>query len=301
MTDNKVSLGLKIGLGIAVALLIGTGIYTSSLYKSKVESENQLIEEKELVMKDLTAMASQYDLAISENEVANQNLEAANQNLIDAKSRIQALIDSLETSDANLKSLWRYKKKYLSLQKEMDRLLIENDQLKVQNVLLASSLDSTRVELAEKEVFTDSLMFQNVALSEVVEGAAVLTTTNLKGFAVIERGSGKQIPTERARRANKIKICFSVAKNKLVQPGDQELYIQIIDPKNNILGGNEQLQFGEETLNYSIISKFNYESKNLNICEFIGKNDKEDFEKGSYKVNIFNTNERIAGHEFTLR
>ncbi len=294
MSENKTSIGLKVGLGIALALLIGTGIYTSSLYKSKIETENQLTEEKALVMKDLNAMASQYDLAISENEVSNQNL-------VDAKLRIQTLIDSLEISETNMKSLWRYKSKYQALQKEMDKLLIENDQLKVQNGLLATSLDSTRVELAEREVFTDSLMFQNVALSEVVEDAAVLTTTNLKGFAVIERGSGKQIPTERAGRADKIKICFTVAKNKLVQSGDQELYVQIIDPKNNILGANEQLQFGEETLNYSLISKFNYENKNLNICKFIGRTGKEDFEKGSYKVNIFNTNERIAGHEFTLR
>jgi len=294
MSDNKTNIGLKVGLGIAVALLIGTGIYTSSLYKTKVENEKQLTEEKELVMKDLNAMASQYDLAISENEVSNQNL-------VDAKLRIQTLIDSLEISETNMKNLWKYKSRYISLQKEMDKLLIENDQLKVQNGLLATSLDSTRVQLAQREFFTDSLMFQNVALSEVVEEAAVLNTTNLKGFAVIERGSGKQIPTEKARRANKLKICFTVAKNKLVQSGDQELYVQVIDPKNNILGLNQQLQFGEEILNFSIISKFNYENKNLNICEFIGQNDEEDFSKGSYKINVFNSNERIAANEFTLK
>lgn len=294
MSDNKVNLGLKIALGVLLALLIGTGIYTSSLYKNKIETESQLTEEKALVMKDLNAMASQYDLAISENEVTNQNL-------VDAKLRIQTLIDSLEISEANFKSLSKYKRRYIALQKEMDKLLIENDKLKVQNGLLASSLDSTRVELAQREFFTDSLMFQNVALSEVVESAAVLTTTNLKGFAVIEKGSGKQIPTEKARRANKIKVCYSVAKNTLVQPGDQELYVQIIDPKNNILGANEQLQFGDETLNYSIVSKFNYEGKNLNICEFIGTKGKEPFEKGSYKVNVFNSNERIAGHIFDLK
>lgn len=294
MSDNKVSIGLKVGLGIVVALLIGTGIYTSSLYKDKVQTENQLTEEKALVMKDLNAMASQYDLAISENEVSNQNL-------VDAKLRIQTLMDSLDISETNMQNLWKYRNRYLSLQKEMDKLLLENDKLKVQNGLLATSLDSTKVELAEREIFSDSLMFQNVVLSEVVEDAAVLSTTNLKGFAVIERSSGKQVPTEKARRANKLKVCFTVAKNRLVQSGDQELYVQIIDPKNNILGANEQLEFGEETLNYSLISKFNYEDKNLNICEFIGKKGKEEFEKGSYKVNVFNINERIAGHEFSLK
>lgn len=296
--SNNNGTGLKVALGIAAALLLGLGVFTFFLSSSANDTQQQLVEEKELVMKDLNAMASQYDLAISENEIANQK---SNENLLEAKERIQGLIDSLNLSENNLKSLWRYKRKYLSLQKEMDQLLIENDQLKVQNVLLATSLDSSRTELQQREVFTDSLMFQNVALSEVFEGAAVLSTTNLIGMGVIERNSGKQIPTERAKRTNKIKVCFSVAKNKLVSAGDQELYVQVIDPKNNILGANEQLKFGEETLNYSIISKFNYESNTLNICEFVDGVDGEEFQKGSYKINVFNTTERIASSEFSLR
>ena len=55
-------------------------------------------------------------------------------------------------------------------------------------------------------------------------------------MGVIERSSGKQIPTERARRSDKIKVCFTVAKNKLTEAGDKELYVQVIDPKNNVLG-----------------------------------------------------------------
>ena len=39
-------------------------------------------------------------------------------------------------------------------------------------------------------------------------------------MGVIERSSGKQIPTERARRSDKIKICFTVAKNTIAESGD---------------------------------------------------------------------------------
>mgnify|MGYP000076608358 CR=1 FL=1 len=120
-------------------------------------------------------------------------------------------------------------------------------------------------------------------------------------MGVIERSSGKQIPTERARRSDKIKVCFTVAKNTLTEAGDKELYVQVIDPKNNVLGSNDQIQFDDQVLNYSLISRFNYENRNLNICEYISQLDDSNFEKGSYKVNVFNDKEMISSSEFTLR
>lgn len=293
MENNKTSTGLKVALGIAVVLFLVTGFYTFDLIKEKKETETQLIKEKELVMNDLSNMAKQYETAIGENEIANEKL-------VEARDRIQGLIDSLKISETNVKSLWRYKQKYLNLQKEMDVLLAENDKLKVENELLATSLDSTKIQLEERTMFTDSLLVQNTALSEVVEDASVLNATNLKVFGVIERSSGKMVPTERARRSDKLKVCFTVAKNKLVQSGDQELYIQVIDPKNNTLGENNQVQFGDEILTYSLVSKFNYENKDLDVCEYVNPSG-DGFESGRYVVNVFNEKDLVSTSEFKLK
>ena len=70
----------------------------------------------------------------------------------------------------------------MALQEEMDVLLAENDRLKVENELLATSLDSTQVQLAERTMFTDSLLVQNTELATVVEDAAALQTVGLKGY-----------------------------------------------------------------------------------------------------------------------
>ncbi|WP_250436748.1 chromosome partitioning protein ParA [Hanstruepera flava] len=292
--NSKNSTGLKVALGIALVLFIATGFYTSKLYKEKKENEAQLQQEKELVMQDLSNMAKQYDIVIGENEIANNKL-------VEAKDRIQGLIDSLKVSETNVKSLYRYKSKYLALQKEMDVLLTENDRLKIENELLAVSLDSTKIRLEERTMFTDSLLVQNTALAEVVENASVLGAVNLTGEGVIERTSGKLIPTERAKRSDKIRVCFTVPKNTLVESGEQELYVQVIDPKNNTLGVNEQVQFEEKTLNYSLVSKFNYENTSLKVCEYVMSRGDEKFEKGRYVVNVFNQKDLVSTTEFTLR
>jgi len=294
MSNTSNNTGLKVAIGILLALFLGTGYYTSQLYTEKKANEELLEKEKKQVMNDLSIMAQQYDEAIEKNEVANTDLVAA-------RDRIQGLMDSLKVSQNSVNSLWNYKKKYLDLQKEMDVLLEENDRLKVENELLATSLDSTQVQLAERSAFTDSLLVQNTELADVVKGASTLQTTGLKGFGVIERSSGKLIPTERARRSDKIRVCYTVAKNPLTESGDKEFYVQVIDPKSNVLGANNQVEFGDKVLNYSLISRFNYENRNLNICEFVAPNGDEKFEKGRYIVNVFNEQNLISTSEFTLK
>ncbi|WP_295832409.1 chromosome partitioning protein ParA [uncultured Winogradskyella sp.] len=294
MSETNNNIGLKVGLGILLTLFLVTAFYTSKLYNEKKETEATLVKEKKQVMNDLNIMAKQYDDAIGENDIANDKL-------VEARERIQGLMDSLKVSQNSVGSLWRYKKKYLALQEEMDDLLVENDRLKVENELLATSLDSTQIQLVERSAFTDSLLVQNTELADVVKDAGALQTIGLKGYGVIERSSGKQIPTERARRSDKLKVCYTVAKNILTDAGDKELYVQIIDPRSNVLGANNQVEFEDQVLNYSLISRFNYENRNLNICEFVAPAGDDKFEKGRYIVNVFNENILISTSEFSLK
>jgi regulator of replication initiation timing len=293
-SSQKTTTGLKVGLGILLVLFLITAFYASKLYTDKQETEKTLISEKQQVMNDLNIMAQDYDAAIAESEIKNQDL-------IDARERIQGLMDSLKVSQNSVNSLWRYKKKFMDLQEEMDVLLTENDRLKIENDYLATSLDSTQVQLAERTMFTDSLLVQNTELASVVRDAAALQTVGLLGMGVIERRSGRQIPTERAGRSDKIKVCFTVAKNMLAEAGDKELYVQVIDPNNNVLGANDQVQFEDQVLNYSLISRFNYENRNLNICEYVAALEDSKFEKGRYTINLFNEKELISSSEFELK
>lgn len=285
---------LKVILGILALLLVATAFYTYTLYTDSAARKNELVVEKDKFIKELNVMTEQYDIAIGDNE-------AANAKLVEARDRIQGLMDSLKVSDNNVKSLFRYKNRFFALKEEMDVLLAENDSLKVENALLAIVLDSTQLQLSESTVFNDSLLAQNTELADIVENAAVLSTAGLKGFGVIVRSSGKLIPTERARRADKIRVCFTVTKNVLVLSGDKEFFVQVLDPNNNVLGLNQEIQFEEKVLNYSLISKFNYESKNLNICEFIDARGDGKFAKGRYVINIFDENNLVSTSEFTLQ
>ena len=78
------------------------------------------------------------------------------------------------------------------------------------------------------------------------------------------------------------------------------LYIQVINPKNNLLGEKEVLEFENGTLNYSASTKVFYENEELDVCSMVAANE-EDLVEGVYKINVFDGSKLIATSKMTLK
>jgi hypothetical protein len=100
-------------------------------------------------------------------------------------------------------------------------------------VTLTTQRDSTVVVLGESK-YNETLVGQNEELSKVVEKAAKLTVLNTRGSAFKVRSSGKEISTDKASRADMLKISFTIAENQVAQSGTKAYYVQVIDSKNNV-------------------------------------------------------------------
>lgn len=120
----------------------------------------------------------------------------------------------------------------------------------------------------------------------------------MKTSAYKMRNSGKQIETDKASRADVLKISFTIAENQIARSGDKTYYVQVIDSKSNVLGNKKTEYFGDSSLVYSFITNVKYENKTVQVSEDLpGK----DFAKGTYFVNVFDKNVLIAKTSFTLR
>ena len=292
--SNTSNTGLKVALGIAIALIIGVGAYTFSLYNESEATKTELTAQKNDLTENLNKSLAELNVAIEEKGVLTNDLEAK-------KEEVETLISNLEQAELNVKNLRGYVSRYNKLKKQMTIVMKENDKLKVENKYLATSLDSTNTELQNNKMFSDSLAVQNDALANVVESATILNTAKLKANGVVVKRNGRIIDTEKARKADKLRLCFTVAKNSLVAPGDKAFFVQVLDPSGNVLGANEAVIFEDQTVYYSLISVFNYEAENLDVCEYLEKvNEKDDFAKGTYKVNVFDRNRLVSATTLTL-
>ena len=284
--------GLKAAVVVLALLLLGSIAYIYKLSTDNKETVNALTTEKETLAEELKAKIAEYDVMIADNTALKEELQSEQAKMVE-------LLEQVEKSKGDAAAMAKYKASYFKLKGEMDNLIAENKLLKEENVTLTSSLDSTKVVLDDAKKFNDTLLVQNEGLTKTVEKGSKLAVLNLKVLAVKERSSGKQIETDKAGRADKLKVSFLIAENQIAKTGNREYYVQIIDSKNNILGEKKTIPAGDKTLTYSFISTVKYENKTVQVNEEVSG---KDFAAGTYFVNVFDKNmELVSKTSFNLR
>lgn len=294
MENQQSSSSSKTIIAVLAILLVG-----SLVYIFKISSDAKLVQteltktasEKEDVLKKLQDLKTTYDSAIAENTSMSEEL-------IKEREKVVNLIAEVKKSKGDVASLSKYKTQYVQLQSAMKVLFAENEALKKQNTTLTTQRDSTFVALGEAKKSNEVLVGKNNNLTKTVELGSKLTVLNIKTSAYKVRSSGKQIETERAGRADILKISFTIAENKIAKSGDKTYYIQVIDSKNNVLGDKKTETFDNKSLTYSFVANVKYENKTVQVSEDLpGKN----FEKGTYFVNVFDKNELVSKTSFILK
>ncbi|WP_163399813.1 hypothetical protein [Flavobacterium fluviatile] len=288
---NKNNSSLKAVIAVLAVLLIGSLVYIFKLSSDSDVVKTELtstLTEKESVMKDLQELKATYDAAIAENTSMSDEL-------IQERDKVVALMNDLNKSKGDVS---KFKSQVQGLQTKMKTLVAENDELKKQNGVLTVQRDSTIVVLGESKKFNEVLVGQNEALSKTVEKGSKLSVLNTKTAAYKLRSSGKQIETDKASRADVLKISFTIAENQIAKSGDKTYYVQVIDSKNNVLGDKKTESFGDNSLTYSFKTTVQYENKTVNVSEDLpGK----DFAKGTYFINVFDNDELVSKTSFSLR
>ena len=288
MTEAKNNNGLKVIAGLLGVVLLGTIIYTVSLYQDKKKTTEALTQEKEIVVNDLNNLKSEYDKAILESNATNEELVAARDN-------IAKYIDSVQSMKADIATLSRYRRQVSVLKEEREKLLRQVDSLTQSNTLLAMQRDSTFVELEKQTVFNDSLIVQNTQLADAVERGSALNLSVISVDAVKERTSGKLVSTQRAKATDKLKVCFTVASNTIAEAGDREFYIEVLGPQGNVLGSGLTKTTEEgASITYSKGTNFYYENDALDVCDYVNK-PAGDYQKGNYMVNVYDSKLKLLG------
>ena len=292
--QNNSSSSLKVIIAVLAILLVGSLVYIYKITSDAKQVQTELtktVSEKDLVMKDLQDLKTTYDAAIAENTSMSEEL-------IKERDKVVKLMEDLKKSKGDVALLSKYKAQYIKLESNMKTLMAENEGLKKQNTVLTTQRDSTIVVLGESKKYNEVLVGQNEDLSKTVEKGSKLSVLNMKTAAYKIKSSGKQVETDKAGRADVLRISFTIAENQIAKSGDKEYYVQLIDSKNNVLGDKQTETFGEKSLTYSFIANVKYENKTVNVSEDLpGK----DFAKGTYFVNVFDKNELVSKTSFTLK
>ena len=293
--SNSRNSGLKVVVLILVLLLMGSLAYVYKLQQDKDAVDSSLsktLTEKEKFQAELESKIAEYDVAIADNTALKGELE-------EEQAKIMELLEKIKKSDGSVAELSKYKTQYVKLKREMDNLIAENNILKANNSKLTKNLDSTNVVLTNAKTANDTLVAKNQNLSKTVEKAQRLSVLNLTTLAVKQKSSGKQINTDKASKADVLKIGFTIAENQVAKTGDRTYYVQVIDSKNNVLGEKKTETFGTTYLPYSFQKTIKYENKTVQVQEDLSV---KNISAGTYFVNVFDKKgELVSKSSFQLK
>jgi hypothetical protein len=287
---------------IALFLLLALLIIVGVLYWGERTEVQSLVAEKEQIRSDLQ---SELEVLLTEHAQVKRNYGILADSLLSQDSIIQA-------NAKEIKQLLNYKWEYFQIKKKLDRLRVVaqgyvyqldslytvNQELRDENIRIRESYQTER----QRSI---GLLQEKEELKERVTEAAVLRAYNIQSTGIRHRGA-RQTETDRARRTDGIRVCFTVGENTLVGHGKKNIYLRIARPDNVILVYDETDEYSfvhqGNKLQYSLKHEIEYSGMAQDVCVYWNKrNTDEETLAGIYKISIYLDNELIGESAFELR
>ncbi len=168
-----------------------------------------------------------------------------------------------------------------------------NSQIQIlKNSIKGGSKDITSIN---KRINTEKKILyklESLKQKEVKVNADKLSVININARGV------KIITDKYARISDKkiqqLRVCFTVEGNEFVKKGDKSFYIQVVNPRNQIISTeNKFIELHDVNLIYSAKVDAKYSQKDIDICTYVDL-EKSKTIKGKYKINVYNEFSKIG-------
>ncbi|WP_299398429.1 hypothetical protein [uncultured Gelidibacter sp.] len=292
MIVNPQFINYKLIIGSLIVAVVVLSVLSFTTYESEKAHQQFLNQEKKLVEIELSQMLEKYD-EITENS------DLLSQQLLVAKKNTKSALDKLRILSSDFSVFTRFKSEFSELKsrnntlfRTIDSLTTLNENLKRDKLLAINALN-------EEKKTTNSLLKTNASLHKKIESASVLTANSFHAEAFKSGANANE--TSKASQTNRIDVCFTLAENLLAEKGAKEIYIQVLNPLNNVIADKGAVQFGESLLIYSNKQIIDYNNKVVDVCTSIvaQENDKP-FTKGVYYVSVFHKDRKLGSTQVIL-
>jgi hypothetical protein len=291
------TLGYKIFIGVLLAII-------AIMAWMLVNQKKEIITREKDSSNMQVELQGQLDSLLAEHERVKVSYGELSNSLTERDSIINARATEIKKLLGSKSELAVVKQKLAQLQQitqvyeqQIDSLFTVNRKLKAEN-------DKIKVDYNLEQQKTNDLSKDKEALNEKITGAAILKAYKISAVAYKSKGVDKEKETDKAARADKIKVCFTVSENKLVSSGYKRFFVRIARPDNVILtrGPAYTFQFLGQTLQFSAMETLNYEGDAADVCTYYERPvNGSELSKGRYVVSVFTEDREIGQTSFELK
>lgn len=269
--------GLFLWIIIAV-LMITNGITIWLLLQEKNTVAEKTVEiktvyvEKETLQSDLAELKKDFETLQTNDKALQADIELK-------KARIEELMEEAKKHKGDAYIIAKLKKETETLREIMKHYVYTIDSLNTLNQTLVAEKKTVLKQLGEEKQKQDVLKQEKEELKNTIAKGSILTCFNISAKGVFfKKGGTKEVETNKARKATKIKVNFSLGENKIAKAGEKTVYIRIMTPDGKemaksyddsykfVFNKNNGYYAGKETVNYG-----NVEMSAVTYCEGQGE------------------------------
>jgi hypothetical protein len=286
---------------VIILLLGGLGVLTW-LYLQEKEELEMVSADREYIKASLN---NELDSLMSEHQSVKQEYGELTEQMSEKDSLIQANAEEIKKLLA-INYDYRKVKRQLRILRNIQQGYIDQlDSLYTVNRVLQEELDVAKKNITQEKSKNTQLSEINEELNKKVDVGSSLRIYNLSAEAYALRGrSDREVQTYKARRVDRLTVCFTLGENPLVEPGNKNIYIRIARPDNLILARGQGDEYSFEAngvkLQYSIKEVVDYQNKAQKICVNWDKRTDDNAMEGMYKVIVYIDDVEVGTTSITL-
>lgn len=302
--DNQGKSGNKIFVVISVVLFLISSFLGYKLYNVSSQKETIYVEKVKVetdfasVKSDFEEIKKAYDELNTDNKQLQSELDAK-------KEELEDLGIQLEKYKGDAAMVKKLKRELDTIRGLIKSYLHDIDSLQQANIGLQNENKQVKSDLKTEKGKNEQLSNEKNTLSQKIDMGSKLKAYQLFADAVKVSGSDKEKTTTKARRADRIRACFTLSENKLAKKENKTVFMKITAPgeevlvtstdENNTFTGDGQKQF------YSAKKDVFYEQEAREMCLSFTKKDNVEFKQGKYKVEIFVDGVNVGITNFELK
>jgi predicted nuclease with TOPRIM domain len=294
-TPEKDQDSKKVIVIIVITILLGVNalllwqFFDKKTHLEQVSRElDTTMAEKESLSAELQRVKTEYEKLNQENASLQNQLSAKDEEIRLKIAQIQKLIN---TGDAA--QLKKAKEELNSLRLLNQNFIAQIDSLNTSNKILSEQNFSLNQNLSSANTKVSSLTQENSVLSNKVAIASVLKTANLKALGVRYKNSGKETETNRSKSTDRIKTCFTIMENLVVEKGPKDIFVRVISPDGAVMSTTSEtfIYNGQATL-YTTKESIMYENRNTELCVYWEKGNT--YNPGKYTIELYCESNQIG-------
>jgi len=270
-----------------------------ALKTQKVEAEKDTDEYRA----QLQMLTAKYDSLMQAHEGLRAELEVERQKVV----TLMADYEALKKSGGSLNSPGgvSMRQRLEELQQTYDESEAVILELKAKNQELTNENFRSKKQLEETADQNSKLTSENSKLNKTVEIAKRLKTYEVYADAVRVSGGGtKEKQTDKAKKADRIRVCFTVLDNQLADKQEKLLYAVIKGPDKKVFVEGDKSKItllnGEE-IPYSVKKEIFYDNKVMQLCLNWEVKQTDALLAGQYQVEIYCDGVQIGATDFMLK